>query len=248
MAGFIYWFPGTRADVVNNDKLRDSLLHECGLSTSLADCRSVDLTNNTESVITGSSCGPDGKPGCLVYPKHVDGSDPEIGWGYFPEQQTWLQRRGFWIGWDKQRPPEPEDLERQHVYSSHIITDAHNRRWKIATIRALGEQQCLPVDYYYDADGCQHKAVKIEYRNLWELAGEVFDSFNRDARMDIKEDRESWLVDAALTFLGLNYRVGRHEVTALREAGRGIMDTMWVVTINTVAIDWATYLEHQKKS
>lgn len=232
MAAFYHYLPGQVAD--------EDILPALG--PVLSDCTDIP-EHATISRVSGK--GPDGHSGVVVYPKPTHGEDPP-SFQYREAQQTWLPVDGGkrWIGWHTEAPPAPEDLARRETYPGYQIKDEHERAWSVPIARSpqavLGS---LPTDYIYEGDRWQSQ-LKPAYQWLWDASGQVWDYFNDGATQS-----DDWLIDVAAKVLSVNYRLGPHEITALRTAGLNLLDGRRVQEILLALIDFdVTRAYHEKKT
>lgn len=245
MAGFYYWFPES-TPITRGSHLNEEILRQCQLDYSLHDC-----TEQINECVVRESEGPGGA-GTLVYPKPTHGKDPATLYGYKPESQQWLDRGGFYIGWETDAPPQPDDLSRQEINLGYAY-ERDGMRWHIPIVRSHDETPSLPADYVFTSAGEMQAVPKQQFRSHWDLAGDAFEYLETHSdNMSDEERHERWpeekLVRMALTFLGLNYRIGIHEVTALSQCGNPILDQSSVSFILHAATDWPRYVEYKKKA
>ena len=221
MAGFYYFLEGLKetpsgvlpADVVELHRLQ-----------SLSDCLSIPA-----QLVVSTAKGPSGRSGHVLYPKPANGSQPRF-YSFNPEQQTWIPRGDkLWIGWDSINPPTPEELIRRKPAGGMMLTDEFDRKWCIPVVRSPIDRGSLPLDYTFDPDGSVVKRIKPIHERIWELSGRAHDYLLKVG--EVPQDKieaefpESWVIQTAVEFLGINYRVGIHEAAAFVEMGQTVLDT-----------------------
>jgi hypothetical protein len=172
-----------------------------------------------------------------------------------------------WIGWQTDAPPTPFDLERRRTFAGYTVEDASGRKWSVPIARSPADLLgSLPKTFDLDDDGQWRPVLAPDYQPIWDLSGEVWDWWNppgvacpkcgqfqpdrgRDVPChqcghapmphDAQRDRfsDAWRIDAAVTVLSINYRVGRWEVAALLKAGAPLLDQLTVARILHCLID-----------
>jgi len=243
MPGFYHFLPGaTKADIPTSGKLSLDVLARHGLDDVLADCLVVP-----DQCVVWHGVGPTGESGALLYPRPKTGTDPKQ-WHYVADIQTWLpvadgsQR---WIGWQTDSPPGPEDLERRFVHHAYSLKDSLDRDWLVPMVRSPDPQRgSLPVDYTFNGTGELVRRTKPEHQRLWDLTGEIVDSYIKG---EGEKRDELWQVKAAIEILSCNYRLGTGELQALYECGCGLLDTQRVGLILLMACDWELVGEYESK-
>jgi hypothetical protein len=217
MRSFLYYLPGAAGGGSGN-------LAALGLADRLA-----GPGLSTRGVLGG----PDGGNGSIVGIVAV-GRETEVG--YFPDRQTWVKPAGkdYWLGWEEASPPTPGDLARPSQLPGHPVTLADGQEWVVPIARLLPRALGLA------ADGSEVQETLPRYRHLcattdrfWEWHREMWAARAAEARGEAPEPyrspTEDELWQAASEALGVNYRVSRVELAALR-----------VLTVpNAVAIIWA---------
>ena len=146
----------------------------------------------------------------------------------------------YWIGWDREFPPSPEDLQRKVMVHSYTFTDDSDGKWMVPCARSTFGRDSLPVEYAFQ-DGELVKHVAPAYHDLWRLSGEVLDSKGRD---------ETWRVKAALQVLQVNYRIGEVEITVLQQIGKAVLTrhTSLHILLALVDNDLEQEMVEQKKT
>lgn len=237
--GFYYFFEGS--DFCKNGILNHDWLDKRKLRSLM------DVVVVPRDAVLSPCSGPDGKPGHVLYVKPVEGGEPR-DYRYNSQQQKWLQRGDFWIGWDEKNIPTAEDLQRKDTCSGYRLTDEHDNEWILPVVRSPKDRQTLPVDYLFDETGSRLlQRVKKRYERYWELAGDAVDYLMMVGEVDSQKLEEKfnelWVITTAVAFLGINYRIDIHEVTALAESGRAMIDTAFAVKVLHAATDWHTVVQ-----
>lgn len=241
MSAFRYFLPGQKLiDCTTGGKFRRAVAQQFGLDDVLGDLRAVP----DEAVISDVPTGPGQLAGVIVVPKSPTGEDP-LTWSYDPSSQTWLEmrtpgcERAYWIGWETERPPTPEDLARPRQYRDYSFEDAAGRRWGVPTARSDSRVTSVPAQYGFDANGAMRLHVAPEFESLWQLSGEVLDHLRDVAKQD-----ERWCVMAAIRTLAVNYRVSPASLEVLRTLGLSVLDrgsvagVLWTLVDHSLGEEW----------
>ena len=165
---------------------------------------------------------------------------------YNADAQTWQDCGRYWLGYETEKPPGPDDLKRPEQIDGHRVMLADGNEWLIPVAREMRGKTKFPKRLAIGPD-CKWVTVPMpEYAALFKRAEEVFDAY-----MEGGEGKEVTIAD--LNFfcdaLALNYRVSAREVSAL-----GLLTTANQVQAVGAVIDWPTLLEaaesmekHKKK-
>ena len=240
MGGFVYYFPKCRlanAAVVKARGLLDVL------GTTKIESREVHA-------------GPDKGSGCVVARHGNNGSVQ-----YSPESQTWVgvHDADYWIGFDTDTPPSPNDLARDSIISGHFVTLEDGNSWLVPAARIFPDGSALPQRLMLGPNGelvstvlPRFAAISRDAERVWESlrAGLVSPSDGKSSseKDDLKstEDVEPLLVTEAWTIaiaaLGINYRVGQAEISAL-----GVITTANLKHILEAFVDLPTLLSAAKE-
>ena len=225
------------------DTVSPQLVEACGLSYALAPGCSHRM----------ASQGPGESPGavCSLASEHV---------GYFPDRQTWhdLGERGgrrVWFGYVTDSPPGPDDLLRPTAITGEAVTLFDDRVWQIPraiAFEAGGMRLVAPAAVKWTGGKWMRGQVKAAYRRLDEIGRGFWDRF----MVPIDDPAQALsgvdCIEWAIEVLGVNYRVGRDEVSAL-----GLLDDQAEKSIEILkaVIDYRGFQEHanyldssQKKS
>lgn len=216
MGGFLYYIPKRTAESLIVDRVFKFDGISPHLSAVLKDVRKP-IEDAAVTDVHGN--GPDGTAGVLVAPigKHTGGASLIT---VDPAKTDWYSADfgKYWIGWVKGEVPGPMELERPALVRGSAIVDAFSREWKIPISRSpFGEFGTLPKSFSFDAAGDPVEHVRRDAAWMWELGGHVNDQWAKD------EPDFRWLTQQVPVILGINYRVGPGELSAMHEADRGIL-------------------------
>lgn len=241
MAGLLYYFPrATVAAVREGDRFRREFLAGHGLDQSLGGVRSID---REFSLMEFTAAGPGDAPGAMLTPVIPEAPPPRIG--FYPAVQTWTKVAAepeLWIGLDRDYPPRPDDLARPRVFPGHPVVLADGQTYQVPVIRSpLGGRSSLPRQLYHDPAGVLILQVRPEHEVLWAASGRVWDAFFEPDSAGTMTYSE--ILGHTLAFLGLNYRYGPREQSALR-----LVDTDNWREVMKAAVDWPAVEAEQKKT
>jgi hypothetical protein len=234
MSAPLYFLPGIRLSGFAPDrgKLSRSLLAARGLAEAWSDVEQLDDVAYCE--ITGR--GPDGGPGLVVSALPVAGREPPRRVGYYPDETAirWtLAREGLWLAVDDHFPVAPSDVARRKQFPGHPVELADGQEWIVPVVRRGLKKgvPALPERMGWDAHGQFGMVLDPRYGVLWERTEKLMEYFGTG-------EHSMSYADAAeldLDFLGLNYRIGKVEATAL-----GLLDTTNWEKILWAALDGPT--------
>lgn len=205
---FLYFLPRFEPPQISPE-----ILTGRGLGETLRDCLGSDLRERL--VIRGCGRGPDGG-GVIVAPLPVGGELAGQSIGFYPDRQTWQPVTSpqdgplYWIGVDREQPPQPEGLRRQVLVDGIDYALGDGRVWRCPTIRRLDGAPLLPSGWAVDDSGQFTTRVLDEYQADWKLAGEMWDVFSGARSI---EPPESFAY--AIRALSINYRIGPQEASRL---------------------------------
>ena len=200
MAGFLYYAPGKKQPLTRPEAV-DAFLCELGLDH-------VDRAIQSRVVMNH---GPDGKSGLIFGPADT----PRLG--YYANEQTWwpVPDRPYWIGWQTDAQPGPEDLARKSQLAGIPLTLADGNKWVIPLAQHWDGQTQLPVIYRLGKGGVEKDVVPAlkpfqeavqKFLDVWKAALE------KGEEPTYPDDE---LFDLAGLALSLNYKIGRWEALAL---------------------------------
>ncbi len=192
--------------------------------------------------------GPGGKPG-FVFAFGDDG-----GVAYLPDQQEWhlmprQDGKEVYCGWRKDKPPEPEDLQRSEILAGHRVELA-GRQWIIPQLRewtidngGIITMSSLPTNAVYTVDGWIAGEVIEKYRELYRIGDEVYQTFIAWWNQEEKKLPEDCF-EMAVKLLCVNYRITASEISAMQLLQYNV-DCVWEILRR--AIDEPTAMEMIKK-
>lgn len=141
-------------------------------------------------------------PGLLICALPAEEASPRA-LRFEPEQQTWVDCGGYWLGFTAGAPPHPETLARTKQLDGYSYTLGDGREYLCPIIRRMIYQPMVPCGLHWNGESFD-RVVKAEYEDLWEQSASWSKAMTANGR-----------AQAALTCLQLNYRVGPFELEAL---------------------------------
>lgn len=200
MAGFLYYLPGN--DAPTPDRLR-----------------AVGFDHADSAALPGCKCtkGPDGDIGWvfnLGSPKHPDGRSPAAH--YVDAKQTWAECADgkWWLGWETENPPTPEDLQHAHLHRSIPVDLGEAGTWQIPVLGHAVNNTSLPTIFTPDQSGrFVASEVCSAFRHLWTLVQKLYTSAQLQ-QWDNFDAGECAMV--CCLALAMNYRIGKWEAGVLR--------------------------------
>lgn len=242
MAGFLNFLPGEeKASFVEGRTMRPEALERWKLTGLLDDCSTVP-----DHVVVREGMGPDKKQGLFFYCKPISGQNPP-SWTYNESSQSWIESRdgtSRWIGWYHDALPVPADLLRRNsMVPSHrgTIEDGRGQHWQLITARSFpANQPVLPCTYSFDKEGKVQQTTLPKYEPIWKLSGRLVNHFAHqfsDEGDASQLESDNFLIASAAEIMGVNYRLGKTEITALDQAGVGLLTQQNVLRILYVLID-----------
>jgi len=147
--------------------------------------------------------------------------EPRGKWGWLEGEQEWhrMADGAWWLG--VPQTYEPASLARDPQISGHFVKLGDGRSWLVPCARVHEERDGAPrvmsnVPLLMELDASGEWTVSIEERFRWfsDRAGTVAEMLAGTA----PEEEWTWKDDVALSVeaLGLNYFLGKWEVSALR--------------------------------
>lgn len=228
MAGFLYLFPG------------------CNGRPSNEAIKAADLTFllDGEPTLSVVRClnGPQGTAGAIVA---IDKHAPKVG--YYPDQQEWVMvtdaegKTTHWLGWDKEHPPEPEDLVNCDIPEGTPVRMGDGNYWVIPLVRPLMENAAstLPYVMTMDAKGDVFLESLPEHRPLVEEA-EWWVRMLIESNDGVYRWTLGRFMQYAILLLKVYYRVGRTEINALRLIRS---DTHSQMSVVEASLGWRAVIE-----
>jgi len=169
--------------------------------------------------------GPEGKSGVLL------AGNPSGDIGYFPDRQTWRKgtRGDFWLGFDPEDPPTPEDLARPRLVSGHTVEMRGGGKWTIPVARSFPVGTGLPQIIVLDETGTVTTETVPEFVDLSRRAEKIWTAMI-EAAAAAEEKRAAgdetavavWSISFAERFeiavaaLAVNYRLEADEISLLK--------------------------------
>lgn len=233
--GPLYFIPKFARELVNS---ADELPADTGLRELLAGA----------SVRCQGGPGPGGEYGKFVAAATAgEGGEPAADpLEHDPDAIEWRPVRPkpggpvtHWLGWRKDRPPRPEDVQRPERIAGHPVRLADGNEWVVPV--------CGPR-HHAASDGKKHPNAWISLPHTYAL-GDQGEAISRVSRRfeSVCEASERWwdrvqakvwgtdgeVLDYAASLLGLNYRVGRAEIGHLE-----LLDTPTAIRAVQVSLGW----------
>lgn len=223
MSVFQYFLPGLEPVHVSRWSLQDS-----PLASVLKDCLRTEQDYGDRIAVSGCTKGPTGTSGSVVCAMPVSGENVERI-GYYPDHQTWrsCDDGAFWLGYEPDNRPTPETLRRVIIVDGYEIQLGDEQVWMCPTIREMHGDPRVPRAWGLDDSGEFAEIVLAEYQDDWQMAGEMFDIVFGGEGCTISQ-----AFDYAVKCLAINYRLGRHECSALE-----LITSENYVQISRAAID-----------
>lgn len=200
---------------------------------------------------------PNGKSGSVIAdPDRMPGKVA----GYHKDEQVWRKmptvegRPELWVGYWKDSPPHPSDLERKKMLRGMSPTLADGNEWWIPVVRKFDEELSewkseLPSAWDCDDSGnlCRGTTPKREYAHLWDLTAPLADAMFAS---EADENAAGWpeekeIAKAVRELLKTNYVIDAPEIAALELIGDSEAALVVMVATRYDALnDWLT----QKKT
>lgn len=207
MAGFLYFVEGSDLNVANIVSK-----HNLGYALSANRCHSPIKLGAT----------PSGSPGYIL----CDSSKHSVSPVYQEVKQEWQQVYDLWVGYWKDDPPQPTDLELEKQIPGYEIELGDENKWRVPLVRQYihdeppGSQ--LPHRLKIDKDGTWVVGeVLNRYKTIWDLSIEFFDIWHSTLMAALEEEKDSFIVehdcpqDTAIKILGANYAITSIEASLL---------------------------------
>lgn len=219
MSGFLYYLPDG-----------------CGLTAKAFGDARRGIVGESLSERTALD-GPDGKGGLVL----AIGSHPAHG--YYPKSQTWMQADAapWWIGFDVEHAPTPEDLQRSELLAGHDVQLEDGNAWHVPAARLWVNEEGMPryrmsVPVRLLRRGGEWKSEPLErYRWLADAAETYWAHLVSGQGSGFTVPQACEL---AVRALSVNYRLGPEETSAL-----ALLTDRNVLSILNAIVDWPRYLE-----
>ena len=207
MAGLLYFFPGHSGMIRTAKDFPKPLPYLAGVSLECG-------------VPAG---GPGDLTGAMVATIPLVGDQPVCryapkGDGFVPGGQHWYAADGYWIGWEKERPPSPQELARTKTLAGDEVTLTDGQQWTIPVLH--GAFLTLPTRWRRSGAEVTEE-VDPQYAELCAKAVEWMDYCKAMDKPDSEAETSAarWGIvecfDYCAAVLGVNYRLGVDEVSAL---------------------------------
>lgn len=162
--------------------------------------------------------------------------------GYYPERQEWQQINDqLWMGWERDRKPNPEGLRRAKQIRGEVI-NISGQDWVVPVARRFaidnglpGYVSQLPRRMVYQKGEWQFGEISDQYTRLWEI-GQVYWDCIFDATDGKKSIALPDAAEMAVEVLSFNYRVWHHEISAM-----AVLDGDTIRAILDTVVDKATF-------
>jgi hypothetical protein len=221
MAGFLYWFPDVAGMIDSPVKfpLNCKLLHLAGASLECGQQANGPDVNRTGAMVTvAPAAGSDGKQAVCRFAPSGD--------AYVPDGQNWrpvgpAEKPDYWIGWERGGPPRPADLARTRPSKlrGYDVTLGDGNLWKLPVLR--GGFITVPTVFRSLPGGEVNAEVVEAYADLCHEAEAWMEKSQKaaDWKPESEDPQPTFLHKDILSFctavIGVNYRVGLAEVSAL---------------------------------
>lgn len=207
MHGFVYF-------VANSRQLSIADLHRT--IPVLSDCKVL------HDHVTQSYCprGINGLSGVLVAPKRHDGElHPVLQ--VMPDIVSYQASDSVWVCHGN-HPVGPYGLQRRAVlHKGYLVEDSSSQAWQVPIVRSPQDGTTLPRSITFERSKTTLK-VQRQYQRLWDSCGELSAALAGNCSEDVDDE---FLISAVVEAIGINYRVGRDELSALHELGQSVLDT-----------------------
>lgn len=171
---------------------------------------------------------------------------------FAPDRQIWTRidcegPQAWWIGFDKDSPPGPDDLLRPEAVPGYRVFLGDGRWWSVPIARQFPEGTGLPEIIRMGTGNRLVTSIQPAYLNLFNrcaaLAGQYYaqpDSGFEGVRIPWEE---CWSL--ALDGLAVNYRIGAAEANALALFTRATLQMVVSALIDAPSCDEEHARKHQ---
>lgn len=258
MPGFLYFVPGA----LNMGEAK-AALEKAGAPHAVETVgRSGPMFNQISIPAAESAGGPAGsgyivgREGFHLYNKKTQ------EWHRAPVLVEGYDGPGYWVGFERDAPPGPEELARQKQLAGHWVELADGKRWLAPVARLpIGEEgvPALPRVVKLGADRAKTMTVVASHRWLWDEACAFWDEWaavcdeaapQREEFTWVARSTEGRIVtridscfDLACRALAVNYRLGPAEVSVL-----GLVTSENAADVPLALVDWPSDVELAKKA
>jgi len=203
MARFIYFIPGLDHTPSDID------LENVGLG---------HLKNNWSEYV--GSTGPTNKGGAIFGGSCKVQNGVLIG--YYKDTQEWTEYNDgkFWIGYQKDYKPKPENLEKENVLIGYEVLLGDGNKWMIPIARRFESGCILPQSVFLDGAGVLKGEILEEFIVFSKQAEDIFDDFisemEPDKKFKAKVNTVGYMFEIAVEAISLNYNISKWEISLLR--------------------------------
>jgi hypothetical protein len=182
--------------------------------------------------VTGGPDGLNGHVSKLRGPVVAGGHEPTIG--YYAETQVWREILDgkMWLGWERDNPPTPLDLQRPKLREGHTVTLADGNEWIVPVIRTLvGEAALSPVLTCDRSGKVLRERVEPEFARIWDLTQRAFAAL-QTVPYEASKISDDEVVELYCSALAMNYRMSRWEVLYLGLLSAKNMEPLFAALID----------------
>jgi len=228
MSGFLYFLDGVRTATAATVRV-----------AGLAD-RMDDISQRE------AGTGPNGAGGLVIAAASPDDAQRSIG--YYPDRQTWVALPDgpdgrLSLGWSSDEKPLPKDLARDEQIDGYLLDlGSAGNEWIIPIARRFPTGSELPASLALGPDGAVVRTVLPRFAAAWSDAERIWPAILAQHEPDRVEPADRRPIDdvegfaLAARILGINYRVGPWEVSAL-----GLLTTQTLPAILGAFVDFPAY-------
>lgn len=204
MAGFLYFIPN-----VTPEEVTPELVRNVGLEPAFRDELKRWEPPHNVAIQRLAARGPDGGGSLLFVPGGVEPRTP----GYNPQQQSWMKAGAYWIGFDTELKPTPDDLQRGKIVEGFPVVLHGNAEWIVPLVRSPFTTPLAHVPHVaaLGSDGSLTTEIDPNYIDAWNASAVAWDVLIGNESLTFAE-----IVELCAKFLGVNYRIGLKECLALR--------------------------------
>ena len=179
--------------------------------------------NGCDLHIGNTDAGPGGVPGVIVaaVPEHrpavAGAAAKRLKYCADPARQVWIEGDGYWVGYDADARPAAADLERRSMVSGYPHTCPESGAWVVPLARYVDGGTSFDERIVYLPGGAIEMRPLARYERLCSFAAEHFEWLSSletdDGNLTVRSV-ESY-AEVAVEALGINYHVGRFELSLL---------------------------------
>jgi len=160
---------------------------------------------------------------------------------YDPSRQVWKEGKDYFIGWEKEQgQPKPEELRRKVIFPGHWVKLGDGNEWLIPVARYCGGETGLERAITMDRDGKVRQEILEKYKEFYEYAAWYLSWIGLDGGdpETVKDKTEAEFYMMCCRILGVNYRVGANEVSALQ-----LLTNRVEIEIIKALADWPSWVK-----